>query len=397
MQNSNYFGTREDKYKKNKKHRKLKVFILILVLLIGGGGAYAMRISGQLKTTVNKIYKPAGNKTVSTAIKNKKTFSVLLLGVDTGAEGRIDKGNSDTMIVATINPKTNKTTLVSIPRDTLAQLQGANSFNMQKINAAYNVGGSKMAMSTVEKLFDTRIDYYITVNMGALSKIVDTIGGVDVSVPFSFSSGGSTFKKGKMHLNGTQALAYARMRYEDPNGDYGRQKRQQQVITSMIKSAVSLKALTNFENILSSLENSIATNLSFDDMVSIQSNYKDAAKHITSDHLQGRSATVEGASYEIPTNDEIQRVSDVLRTALGLKTTTIDNAETKQNDLNTNFTGLEYQQDFTVYSESVMNGGTSTDTTTNDTSTDTTYSDQSSTTGNTWSTQESTSQWNNGY
>jgi len=165
----------------------------------------------------------------------------------------------------------------------------------------------------------------------------------------------------------------------------------------MIKSAVSFKSLTNFESILNTLEDSVATNLSFDDMVSIQANYRNAAKSIKSDYLKGRDATVEGSSYQIPTNDEIQRVSDVLRTALGLKTTTIDNAETKQNNLNTNFTGLEYQQDFTVYSESVMNGGTSTDTTTNDTSTDTTYSDQSSTTGNTWSTQESTSQWNNGY
>jgi len=397
MQNSNYFGSREDKYKKNKKHRKLKVFILILVLLIGGGGAYAMRISGQIKSAANKIYKPADGKSVSTSIKNKKAFSILLLGVDTGADGRVDKGNSDTMIVATVNPKKNQVKLVSIPRDTLAQLQGAESFNMQKINAAYNVGGSKMAMSTVEKMFDIPIDYYVTVNMGALSKIVTAIGGVDVDVPFDFAWNGSSFTKGKMHLNGQQALDYSRMRYDDPEGDYGRQKRQRQVITSMIKSAVSFKSLTNFESILNTLEDSVATNLSFDDMVSMQANYRSAAKSIKSDYLKGRDADVEGSSYQIPTNDEIQRVSDVLRTALGLKTTTIDNAETKQNNLNTNFTGLEYQQDFTVYSESMMNGGTSTDTTTNDTSTDTTYSDQSTTTNNTWSTQESTSQWNNGY
>lgn len=398
MQNSNYFGSREDKFKKNKRHRKLKITLLIVVLLLFAGGAYAMRISGQLKSAANKIYKPAGNGEVAKTIKNKKPFSILLLGVDTGAEGRVDKGNSDTMIVATVNPEKQQVKLVSIPRDTLAQLQGAESFNMQKINAAYNVGGSKMAMSTVEKMFDVPINYYITVNMGALSKMVDAVGGVNVDVPFSFAWNGSSFTKGKMHLKGKQALDYSRMRYDDPEGDYGRQKRQRQVITSMIKSAVSLKSLANFESILNTLEDSVATNLSFDDMVSIQANYRSAAKNIKSDYLKGRDANIEGSSYQIPTNDEIQRISNVLRTALGLDKTTINNAETKQNDLNTNYTGEQYYNSYTIYSESVMNGQTSSsDTETSDTTANDNTGYQSTNDSNTWQSQSSTSQWNNGY
>ena len=251
-------------------------------------------------------------------------------------------------------------------------------------------------------MFDVPIDYYVTVNMGGLSKIVDAVGGVDVDVPFTFEWNGSEFTKGKMHLKGKAALDYSRMRYDDPEGDYGRQKRQKQVITSMINSAVSLKSLTNFESILDSLSDSVATNLSFDDMVAIQANYRKAAKSIESDVLTGRNADIDGSSYQIPTNEEIQRVSDVLRTSLGLEKTTINNAETKQNDLNTYFTGEENHQEFTVYSESVMNGGKSAATTTQSNygySNSATYSgnnDYSNTT-NTWQMQQSTNLWNAGY
>lgn len=101
------------------------------------------------------------------------------------------------MIVATVNPDKEQVKLVSIPRDTLVQLQGADEFNMQKINAAYNVGGSDMAMSTVEKMFDVPIDYYVTVNMGGLSKIVDAVGGVDVDVPLRSNGTGASLLRAR--------------------------------------------------------------------------------------------------------------------------------------------------------------------------------------------------------
>lgn len=396
MQNSNFFGTREDKYKKGKRHRKLKIFLLFIVILVFSGGAYAMRVSSQLKSAADKINK---SEATSKAIKNKKAFSILLLGVDTGAEGRIDKGNSDTMIVATVNPKKEQVKLVSIPRDTLAELQGTKTFDMQKINAAYNVGGSKMAKATVEKMFDVPIDYYVTINMGALSKIVDAVGGVDVNVPFSFKSNGSTFTKGKMHLNGKKALDYSRMRYEDPDGDYGRQKRQREVITSLVGSAISFKSLTNFESILKTLEDSVATDLSFDDMVAMQSKYRSTAKNITSDYLKGRNATIEGSSYQVPTTSEIQRVSDVLRTSLGLEKTNIDNAETKQNALNANFAATEYQDEFTIYPESVLkDGGTTSEATSTTTTEDNTTQYSQSTPQSNWQQpQQEPSQWQSSY
>lgn len=337
---------------KKAQHTGFKIFLLVILTIGFAGGAYAFRLYSQAKSAVNATYRPVANRKVSTNIKSGKPLSILLLGVDTGAEGRIDKGNSDTMIVATVNNTKKKINLVSIPRDTMAKMQYTNSdkFNIQKVNAAYNLGGSAMAMNTVEKLVGLpNIDYYVTIDMGALSKIVDSVGGVDVDVPFSFNYDWSNFKKGKMHLNGKQALAYSRMRYQDPENDYGRQKRQQQVIKGIITSAMSLKTLTNFEKIMNTMSKSIATNMSFDDMLSIYENYKDATKSMKSDHLQGQNAWIDGSSYQVATTKELQRISDKLRLAMGLSTKTLDNEETKQNALNQVFFENEDSETYTVY------------------------------------------------
>nr|WP_225350718.1 LCP family protein [Lacticaseibacillus camelliae] len=223
----------------------LKIMLLIVTTALVALGAYGLRLYSQTKYALNSTYQGIGTEdgsagTVAKTIQQKKPFAVLLLGTDTGAFGRNDTGRSDTMIVVVINPKTQTTNMVSLPRDTAAKMIGTKSFNMQKINAAYEIGGSKMAVNTASALVNVPIKYYLTVNMGALEKVVDAVGGVDVNVAFSWSDphvGTYKFTKGKMHLNGAEALAYARMRHADSEGDYGRQKRQQQVIKAIVKKS----------------------------------------------------------------------------------------------------------------------------------------------------------------
>ncbi|MFT8844733.1 MAG: LCP family protein, partial [Schleiferilactobacillus harbinensis] len=193
------------------RHRGFKIFFLFLFIVLAAGGAYAARVFYQTKSAIDKTYNPIDDKKVSTTIQDKKPFSILLLGVDTGAEGRIDQGstnqgdaNSDTIIIATVNPDQNKVTMTSIPRDTVAEIVGRPQQDIEKINAAYNYGGEKMAINSVSKLVNVPIDYYLTINMGGLEKIVDAVGGVDVDNPFAFTSsytGGQHFPKGEQHLN----------------------------------------------------------------------------------------------------------------------------------------------------------------------------------------------------
>lgn len=355
--------------RKPKKSRRsighyIAMILLTLVMLVAG---YAVRIYSQTKSAVDKTYDPVSTEAaVKSDITGNKPISILLMGVDTGEFGRDYKGNSDTMIVVTINPKTKKTTMTSIPRDTLAQIVDGNGASAQKINAAYNANGNEAAMKTVEKLLDIPINYYITVNMAGLEKIVDAVGGVDVNVAFTWtdtSAGGGTFTKGKMHLDGSHALAYARMRHQDPQGDYGRQKRQREVITQIVKKALSAKSLSNYSTLMDSLSSSMRTSLKFADMVAIGEKYASCIKNVKQTTLQGLGVYINDASYQVPTTKELQKVSDNIRTQMGLDKVTLDNYNTKQNAYNT-ANGFNwddgYNPVYTLYSDSGTAASTST-------------------------------------
>lgn len=325
-------------------HPVLNLFLLALTALFFVVGAYGFRMYADTKSTFNKSFIQLRGRTEQTQdkkIKATEPLSFLLLGTDTGALGRKETmANSDTIMVVTINPKKNRTTMVSIPRDTMAQIQDGDKNDIQKINAAFMVGGSDCAVDTVEKLLNVKLDYYVTVNMGGLAKIVDAVGGVDVTVPFSWSDpshDGGTFKKGPAHLNGKQALQFARMRYKDPDGDYGRQRRQQQVITAIVKSVLSTKTLMSYQSVLKSLEGNLQMNLDFDDLVGIANGYRDSAKNIRKYQLKATGAWIGDASYQVASTAELQKMSDMLRGELGLSAETLDNENVRQNKLNTNF------------------------------------------------------------
>ncbi|WP_179395699.1 LCP family protein [Lacticaseibacillus absianus] len=330
--------TKQRSSEPQRKGRLLKLVTLVLLTTLMLAGGYALHLYSQTKVAIDKTYvknKATTKKTVNLA--DQKPISILLMGTDTGEFGRSDTGRSDTMIVVTINPQGKRTTMISIPRDTLAEMTTSQYTGYQKINAAYTFGGVDATVATIKTLINVPINYYVIVNMAGLEKIVDGIGGIDVNVKFSWSDPYShgTFTKGPAHLNGKQALAYARMRHADPEGDYGRQQRQQEVITAIVKNALSAKSLTNYKSLMTSLSNSMRTDLTFDEMVTIAENYRGAAKTINKSTLQGLGAYISSAAYQVPTTADLQKTSDLARTELGLATTTLDNFNTKQNALNT--------------------------------------------------------------
>lgn len=327
----------------NVKSKKTSVkiiwtIIVILLVLIVGFGWYCFH-------SVNSMYRNIyDGSQPSSAMQGNKPFSVLLLGVDTGAEGRIDRGNSDTMIIMTVNPKKEKVMMYSIPRDTMAQMIGTSKINVQKINAAYNIGKSKMAMNTVSKLVNVPINYYVTVNMGGLEKMVNAVGGVDVVSPLTFSYGGYNFTQGvQTHLNGQAALAFTRMRHQDPRGDYGRQERQQLVLQALIKKIGSHEGLIHTKDFLSSLNGNIKTNLDITEVFKLAKHMHDAN---TTDRgqLQGQTAWINESSYQVASTANLQKASDDLRQSLDLKPETLNNMETKLNAKNKAFFAGETQE-----------------------------------------------------
>ncbi|WP_262316071.1 LCP family protein [Lacticaseibacillus parakribbianus] len=320
-------------------HRRVvKLVLLVALTALALVGGYALRLYSQTKTAVDSTYvKTKETKKATVHLADRKPISILLMGTDTGAFGRTDTGRTDSMIVVTINPQKKRTTMYSIPRDTLVSVNTAMYSGFTKINAAYTFGKVDTAIKAVKDLIEVPINYYVLVNMAGLSKIVDAVGGIDVNVKFSWTDADAhgSFKKGPAHLNGTQALAYARMRHEDPLGDYGRQQRQQEVITQIVKKLLSTSSLTNYKSVMASLTTSMRTDLTFDEMVTIAENYRGAAGTIRKQILQGLGAYINGGSYQVPATADLQKVSDAARQELGLSPVVLNNYNTKQNAQNT--------------------------------------------------------------
>ena len=258
-----------------------------------------------------------GERTKPVDLDKQESFSVLLMGIDTGDLGRVDQGRSDTMMVATVSPEDRKTTIVSIPRDTYVDIVGHDT--KDKINHAYAFGGAAMAMDTVQKYVGIPIDHYVSINMKGLKELVDAVGGVEVNNDFTFSQDGYDFTIGKITLDGDQALSYSRMRYEDPNGDYGRQGRQRKIVEGVAKKVLSLNGVSNYQPILNTLESNMKTDMSFDEMKKIALDYRDAFSTIKQDQLQGESFMQNNISYQKVSDQELDRVKKELKDQMNLE------------------------------------------------------------------------------
>ncbi|QYF84847.1 LytR family transcriptional regulator [Brevibacterium sp. PAMC21349] len=304
--------------KKKKKRTWLKVVGIIVLLFILAGGAFAYSVWNSLTKTVDTMHTPidrtTDKRTKDLALSDQEPFSMLMLGVD---ERDGDKGRSDTMIVLTVNPQKKSVKMLSIPRDTRTEIVGHGT--QDKINHAFAFGGAKMSMDTVENFLDIPIDYYMKINMEGFKDIVDAVGGVTVQNDLDFTSDGIHFAKGTHTLTGKEALAYSRMRHDDPSGDFGRQSRQRAIIEAVIKEGASLSSLTKYDEVFDALGNNIQTNLTFNDMMDIQKNYRDASKSITQSSINGNGTKIDGIYYYIVSDEEKEKVQSELKEQLSIK------------------------------------------------------------------------------
>ena len=300
---------------------------LFLVTAIGVGG-YAWTIYNQSTDALSRTYKGFGNET--NVIAETKPLTILLMGVDTGSGSRSDtwKGNSDSMLLLSVNPQTKKTVMMSLERDILTQIDENGETTEAKLNAAYAYGGAELAIATIEKMMNIHIDRYMMINMQGLVQLVDAVGGIEVNNTFDFPISieenepeyTATVEPGKHLINGDQALVYARMRYQDPEGDYGRQKRQREVIRKVVEKVLSFNSISHYQAILRAVSKNMQTNVALDaGSIPQLLGYKDAFRSIQSEQLRGEDATLaDGGSYQLVTSDHLLEMQNLIRKTLGL-------------------------------------------------------------------------------
>jgi len=319
--------TRSSKNRNRKKKKSVGKIVLSIVLLVmlvvtAVGGYVVWQVWSDLQSTTEEMYEDAEEREEHEARQIKPVdvdsgedpFSVLLLGIDNDGDN-VEYGRSDTMMLVTVNPNTNKTSIVSIPRDTYTEIVGRGT--QDKINHAHAFGKASMAMNTVQNLLDVPVDYYLSVNMESMQQMVNAVGGISVVPPLTFTQGDYQFVQGEStHMDGAKALAYTRMRKSDPQGDYGRQLRQRQVIEGAMKSVASVDSVMNYRSILGTMGNTMKTNMSFDEMQDLFTNYRGAVNDIEQDQLSGSGTMMNGVYYEIIPEEELNRVQNQLKSEL---------------------------------------------------------------------------------
>ncbi|MDT2758321.1 LCP family glycopolymer transferase [Enterococcus xiangfangensis] len=313
--------------------KKIIIGLLVLLnLVVGGITYYAVQVTADASKMVDSIRQTVKRTSLKREsgekpnINDAEPFSILLAGVDTGDLGRSDQGRSDSMMVVTINPKQKKSTIVSLDRDILAKIVGYGTND--KLNHAYAFGGVEMSMDTIETLLDIPLDHYVSINMRGLKDLIDAVGGIEVNNKIDFTLDGIHVKKGKQTLNGEEGLAYARMRYEDPEGDVGRQRRQREVVTKILRKAMSIDGVGNYRKILKAVEKNMVTDLSWDDMMDIGTNYLSAFDTIKQKQLVGKSQMIDDVYYQILGTNELLSIQNTLKKQLGQATAeTLPNLE----------------------------------------------------------------------
>ena len=156
------------------------------------------------------------------------------------AEGR----RTDSIMLVHVPSGGGKSAIISIPRDSYMPIPGHNS---NKVNAAYSIGGPQLLVQTLEQVTDLRIDGYLEIGFGGFASVVDSLGGVDICVPFDMDDPKAhiNLAKGCQTLDGKNALGFVRARYSDPRGDIGRAERQRQFLAAIMKGAATPSTVLN--------------------------------------------------------------------------------------------------------------------------------------------------------
>lgn len=330
---------------KNGRKRVWKVIFSVLLIGMVGTVAYLFKAYSDIGSTAESIYTSVNvNEMREEEIEVEtatQPISFLLLGADTGTaeEERTETGRSDTIIVCTVNPNTKTTTLLSIPRDSYAEIVGYSDVYdyygdyYDKMNHAYAFGGTEMSINTVQEFLNVPIDYYVEVNFDGLVDIVDAVGGIEITSPLTFDFYGPQFIEGETRiLDGYEALQFSRMRKQDPEGDLGRQKRQQMVIKAILDKVLTMGTVVNYKNILATLEDNVQLNMSLDEIISVASGYRKSMENFQQFYVEGEELYIDEIYYYYVDPKERLRLSNILRTELELPEITIDEISTSANE-----------------------------------------------------------------
>ena len=319
------YATQSARKSKRGKHIALGVLAAVLVVAIGCGAAFAVWY-GNVQNTLNRGDKTeeeilAINDELQPVTSYDEPFYMLLIGSDK-REGESDEdgARSDTNIVVRIDPSKNQATLVSIPRDTMIDIDG---YGTNKFNAAYNYGGAASTIREATQLTGVGISHYAEVNFNSLVGLVDAVGGVDVMVDERIDDPDAdgtvdnpdwehiVIEAGMQHLDGDAALTFARSRqYTD--GDFTRTSNQRKLIEALVNKVLALPA-TELPGVIQAAAQCVTTDMNVSDIISLARQFKDGGDlTMYSAMVPSITGYVDGVSYVFADEDALAKMMKVV-------------------------------------------------------------------------------------
>lgn len=312
--------SRSQKYK-----RKMPLWqriLLISVIVIGiGAVAYVSNVVLEAYKSWDQMYEVSdqGNESesdeeeeVNEKDSNVRATSILLLGVDS-RRGTL-QGLPDVIMVAVLNEKSSEATLVSIPRDTYVKIPGK---HYDKLNHTYSYGGTDMIIDTLEHFLDMPIDHYLVLNFDAFTNFVNLLGGLQLDVErriYDYDAGTYyRIEAGEQVLSAKDALYYTRFR-RDSEGDFGRMRRQQQVISEVLNQTLDMRNMGKITEMFNILGENVRHDIPFRDMVSLARNFSSfKGDDLETIRLEGGFLNIDNISYVDVSDEDQQRVQQKLK------------------------------------------------------------------------------------
>ncbi|MDR3594761.1 LCP family protein [Clostridium sp.] len=276
----------------------MALIITFIIISIISGVSALMKVQGESMPS-------------STQISSNGSTNILLLGMDIGDPKQVDNRSikrTDTIMVLNYNPQSKTLHIVSIPRDTLIEIDGKN----EKINAAYAIGGYPKITSEVENLLNININYIAKIDYNAFDEIIDAIGGIDMKIDRNMIYDDDVqklhinFKAGEtVHLDGKKAEEFFRWRKNNDgsgfaNGDLDRIENQHKFISKVVDKCTSPLILFRISKIMSALGDNVETNMSPTEIISYGLKFMNIKKeNMTMETLNGTPKTINRESFLI--------------------------------------------------------------------------------------------------
>ncbi len=276
-----------NKIKVNKKKKIINTLVVIFSILCAVGGAIILYGNSLLSSlNANSFSNDIGNDSsleqegdatfTNNIIKDPMVLNIMLFGSDVRPDGS-GNGRSDSMILLSIDNRHKKLKLTSFMRDSFVSIPG---HGKAKLNSAYSFGGPELAINTIERNFGVDVDRYVVLYFDTFPKVIDALGGVDVELykeeaaylNNDFPKRKPKFSEaGTYHLNGDEALLYARIRYVG-NSDFERTQRQRYLISQVVNKFKSSSDISTIVNVMKEFLPAVTTNITVNEMTSLAKN-----------------------------------------------------------------------------------------------------------------------------